>query len=43
MVSNILQKKEKNFKEKQNLLNKIEKEIKNIEKIKTVLAVNALK
>ena len=37
MVSNILQKKEKNFKEKQNLLNKIEKEIKNIEKIKLKL------
>lgn len=37
MVSNILQKKEKNSKEKQNLLNKIEKEIKNIEKIKLKL------
>ena len=37
MVSNILQKKEKNFKEKQNLLNKIDKEIKNIEKIKLKL------
>ena len=34
MVSNILRKNAELYKEKQNLLNKIEKEIKNIEKIK---------
>ena len=34
MVNNILRKNAELYKEKQNLLNKIEKEIKNIEKIK---------
>ena len=37
MVNNILRKNAELYKEKQNLLNKIEKEIKNIEKIKLKL------